>query len=198
MKALRQKVSEKNPDEFYFGMLSKKGPSTQGKKSTGTVNGDRGNQVLSTEAVRLLKTQDMGYVRTMRNKTQKEVSTLQAQLVGIRGSGKRVVFMDDVDEQMEMLDELEAAVEGSGDEDEDDEEEAETGAQNPEKKRLKKLQQKELRRLELRLDAAEERLKALTQAEEALDLQRAKMAKTSTVGGVTKAGVKYKIRERKR
>jgi U3 small nucleolar RNA-associated protein 11 len=48
------------------------------------------------------------------------------------------------------------------------------------------------------LDVARERLKALTQAEEALDLQRAKMAKSPTVRGVNKHGVKFKVRERKR
>ena len=41
-------------------------------------------------------------------------------------------------------------------------------------------------------------MKALTDAEEALELQRAKMAKSPTVGGVNKQGVKFKIRERKR
>ncbi|EDO03438.1 hypothetical protein SS1G_05919 [Sclerotinia sclerotiorum 1980 UF-70] len=77
LKALKQKVLEKNPDEFYFGMVNKKGPVKTGKKYTGTVNGDRGNQVLDQDAVRLFKTQDLGYVRTMRNKALKEVEELE-------------------------------------------------------------------------------------------------------------------------
>ena len=63
-------------------MMKKSGPTTQGKNSTGTLNGDRGNKVLSQEAVRLFKTQDLGYVRTMRNKTQKEVDSLKRRVVG--------------------------------------------------------------------------------------------------------------------
>ena len=68
---------DKNPDEFYFGMMSRKGPATMGKNRTGTVNGDRGNEVLSQTAARLFKTQDLGYVRTMRNKALKEVDELE-------------------------------------------------------------------------------------------------------------------------
>ncbi|KFY81433.1 hypothetical protein V500_11439 [Pseudogymnoascus sp. VKM F-4518 (FW-2643)] len=60
LKALRQKVLDKNPDEFYFGMVSQKGPTTSGKNSTGTLNGDKGNKVLDQDAVRLFKTQDLG------------------------------------------------------------------------------------------------------------------------------------------
>jgi U3 small nucleolar RNA-associated protein 11 len=49
-----------------------------------------------------------------------------------------------------------------------------------------------------RLEAAKARLKVLTDVEDALDLQRAKMAKLVTVGGINKHGVRFKIRERKR
>jgi U3 small nucleolar RNA-associated protein 11 len=60
------------------------------------------------------------------------------------------------------------------------------------------MQEKEADKLEAKLTVARERLKALTDAEEALELQRAKMAKLPTVGGVTKQGVKFKVRDRKR
>lgn len=186
LKALKQKVLDKNPDEFYFGMMSKKGPTT-GKKGTGTVNGDRGNAVLSQDAVRLFKTQDLGYVRTMRNKTQKEVDDLEKRVTGIRGHGKKIVFVEDEEEQQNR-------VEADIDMDED-EEEADVDL---EAKRLRKLQEKAADKLESKLTVAQERLKALAEAEEALDLQRAKMAKSPTVGGVNKNGVKFKVRERKR
>ena len=168
--------------------MSKKGPTT-GKKSTGTVNGDRGNAVLGQDAVRLFKTQDLGYVRTMRNKTQKEVDDLERKVTGIRGHGKKVVFVEGEEEQNERMGE-----DVDMDEEEDEDEEVEVDL---EAKKLRKLQQKEAEKLESRLTAARERLKALTEAEEALDLQRAKMAKSPTVGGVSN-GVKFKVRERKR
>jgi U3 small nucleolar RNA-associated protein 11 len=183
-------VLEKNPDEFYFGMLSQKGPTTTGKNRTGTINGDRGAQVLSQDAVRLYKTQDLGYVRTMRNKTTKEVETLKKQVVGIKGEGKRIVFVDDEDEQLQKLD-------GDQEDEEEDEDEM-ISEEDIQAKRLRKLKEREAEKLEARLEMAEQRLKALTEAEEALDLQRAKMAKSQTVGGVNKQGVKYKVRERKR
>jgi U3 small nucleolar RNA-associated protein 11 len=181
-------VLDKNPDEFYFGMMSRKGPATMGKNRTGTVNGDRGNEVLSQTAARLFKTQDLGYVRTMRNKALKEVDELEKRSKGIKGEGKKVIFVGDEEEQRQKLDN--ADMEGDEDEDQDED--------DKEARRLRKLQQKEADKLETRLTVARERLKALTEAEEALELQRAKMAKSPTVGGVTKQGIKFKVRERKR
>ena len=166
--------------------MSKKGPTT-GKHSTGTINGDRGNAVLGQDAVRLFKTQDLGYVRTMRNKTQKEVDDLERRVTGIRGHGRKTVFVDDEEEQ-------EGRMEANVDSDEDDE----PAVVDLEAKKLRKLQEKEADKLESRLTVTRERLKALAEAEEALDLQRAKMAKSPAAGGVNKNGVKFKVRERKR
>lgn len=108
--------------------------------------------------------------------------------MGIRGEGRKIVFVEDVEEQDERIGE-------DVDMDEDEDEEAEVDL---EAKKLRKLQEKETNKLESKLTVARERLKALSEAEEALDLQRAKMAKSPTVGGVNKNGVKFKVRERKR
>ncbi|KAG4443256.1 hypothetical protein IFR05_001299 [Cadophora sp. M221] len=194
LKALKQKVLDKNPDEFYFGMMSRKGPTTTGKNRTGTVNGDRGNEALSQEAVRLFKTQDLGYVRTMRNKALKDVEELERRAAGIKGAGRKVVFVDDEEEQRRKV---ESADMDMDDEDEDsDGEEVESG--DIEAKNFRKMQQKEADKLEIRLSTARERLDVLTETEQALELQRARMAKSPTVGGVTKKGVKFKVRQRKR
>jgi U3 small nucleolar RNA-associated protein 11 len=191
LKQLRQKALDRNPDEFYFGMMSRKGPSTS-KNSDGTIDGDRRNQVLSQEASRLYKTQDLGYVRTIRNKTAKEVEELQRRAMGIRGTGKKIIWADDEDDLREKLEEEENGNVEDAD-DEDREEEIDVDA-----RKLRKIQEKEAIKLEARLSIARERLKSLTEAEEALELQRAKMAKSPTIGGVNKHGVKYKVRERKR
>jgi U3 small nucleolar RNA-associated protein 11 len=178
-------------------MLSRKGPTTTGKNRTGTVDGDRGNKVLGQDVVRLYKTQDLGYVRTARNKVAKEVKELEKRAVGIRGRGRKVVFVEDVEEQEERL----LEVEGQGGEEMDmdeDEDEDEFPGEDLQAKKLRKLKEKEIEKLESKLDTARERLKALTEAEEALELQRARMAKTPTVGGINKQGVKFKVRERKR
>ena len=56
---LRQKAADRNKDEFYFSMNKER-----------TVGGvhvkDRGNVSMPMDMVKLLKTQDEGYVRTMR------------------------------------------------------------------------------------------------------------------------------------
>jgi U3 small nucleolar RNA-associated protein 11 len=157
-----------------------------GKNRTGTVNGDRGNEVLSQNAARLFKTQDLGYVRTMRNKALKEVEELEKRSKGIQGEGKKIIFVGDEEEQRRKLEDVDM------DEDEDEDEDDKAA------RRLRKMQEKEADKLESKLTVARERLKVLTDAEEALELQRAKMAKSPTVGGVTKQGVKFKVRERKR
>lgn len=162
-----------------------------GKNRTGTVDGDRGNQVLSQDAVRLFKTQDLGYVRTMRNKALKEVEELEKRTVGIKGQGKKVVFVDDEEEQRQKLQDV-----AMDEVDEEDDEDAEVDAET---KKFRKVQDKEADKLETRLSVARERLKALTEAEQALEIQRAKMSKSPTMGaGVNKHGVKFKVRDRKR
>ncbi|TVY46544.1 U3 small nucleolar RNA-associated protein [Lachnellula occidentalis] len=171
LKQLKQKVLDKNPDEFYFSMLSRSGPATRGKNRTGTVNGDRGNQVLSQEASRLFKTQDIGYIRTIRNQTTKEVAELEEQELELR--------VQEGEWEVEAEEEKEQGL-GFGEKD------------------LRKLQRREREKLENKLGVARERLSVLTEAEEALEMQRARMAKSPTVGGTNKSGVKFKVRERKR
>ncbi|KAL2063237.1 hypothetical protein VTL71DRAFT_5042 [Oculimacula yallundae] len=197
LKALKQKVLDKNPDEFYFGMMSRKGPATTGKNRTGTVNGDRGNEALSQEAVRLFKTQDLGYVRTMRNKALKDVEELERRAVGIKGAGKKVVFVDDEEEQRRKAGGADMDM-GMDDDGEASDGEEDTEPDDIETKNFRKMQQKEADKLETRLNMARERLDVLTETELALELQRARMAKSPMVGGVTKKGVKFKVRQRKR
>ncbi|KAG9235926.1 putative U3 small nucleolar RNA-associated protein 11 [Amylocarpus encephaloides] len=207
LKNLKQKVLEKNPDEFYFGMLSRQGPSTMGKNRTGTINGDRGNSVLSLEAVRLLKTQDVGYVRTVRNTARKDVQGLEQQLALIKSSPsnhptnideddwdrpktkvKKIVFAD-AEEMESKVQEAEGEL--------DDLEQDNTNI-TIEEKAIRKTQRLARVKVEHKLQVARERLKVLTETEQALELQRAGMAKTATVGGVTKKGVKFKVKDRKR
>lgn len=75
LKILSQKARDRNPDEFSFKMMSSK-VDKQGKKVA-----DRGNQSLSMEVVRLLKTQDAGYIRTMLQMARKEREDLEQRLI---------------------------------------------------------------------------------------------------------------------
>ena len=64
LKKLREKAAFRNKDEFYFGMI-------KGKTKDGVAIGDRGNEALSVDVVKLLKTQDVGYIRIQIAKDEK-------------------------------------------------------------------------------------------------------------------------------
>ncbi|KAK3354865.1 small-subunit processome [Neurospora tetraspora] len=228
LKSLRQKVAEKNEDEFYFGMMSRKGPGSaithDGKKRnfTGTVEGDRGNKAMDVETVRLLKTQDLGYLRTMRNVAAKEVRELMERVILAGGADldddsdddeddfedfdedmggsknkkksssgrtvpKKIVFFDAAEEREQKLQEA------------DDQEMQDFDSEEDEKKaKVQDRKARNLARLQNRLKQAKKKLKALTDAEQELEITQAKMAKTRTSGGITKSGRRIKVKERKR
>ncbi|EIM92248.1 u3 small nucleolar RNA-associated protein 11 [Stereum hirsutum FP-91666 SS1] len=70
---LRQKASERNKDEFYFGM--------NGKRTEGGVHvQDRGNAALPADMVKVLKSQDENYIRMVRTAGLKKIEKLKSQL----------------------------------------------------------------------------------------------------------------------
>ncbi|KIW09048.1 uncharacterized protein PV09_00939 [Verruconis gallopava] len=218
LKILKEKAALANPDEFSFRMIS-----------TRTINGqriaDRGNKALSTDVVRILKTQDVGYVRVMLQKTRREREKLESEIqISTEGRivplktgtengadeledededaerrAKKVVFVNSVDEQNEIL---------NFDDEEKDKEtslvskrlsrselekkcQAEIAARRATRKRA---QQHEVRKA--LLEAVRKKEEKLMLAEQELVLQRAKMS--NLVGGINKHGLKFRIRERKR
>ncbi|KAI1029026.1 hypothetical protein LB505_009258 [Fusarium chuoi] len=220
LKNLKDKAAERNEDEFYFGMMSRKGPGSRiqdGKRWSGMVEGDRGNKAMDVETVRLLKTQDIGYIRTMRQVVAKEVARLEEQVVLTRGFDKldedendedegsdsefdfatapsrpkaprKIVFMDDEEQREETILDLE----------DDEADKTFEGFDDDKKKEEDFERAKALRRLRRQLENARKKLKALTDAEGELEIQRAKMAKTATSGGTTRKGKKIMVRTRKR
>jgi U3 small nucleolar RNA-associated protein 11 len=77
---------------------------------------DRGNVALSTDVVKLLKTQDAGYIRTMLQVTRKEREELEQRLIleeqgearalkdGQKAKkGKHRVFVENEEEQEELV-----------------------------------------------------------------------------------------------
>ncbi|KAJ6575347.1 small-subunit processome [Mycena capillaripes] len=73
---LKQKVAERNKDEFYFSM------SKQASKG-GVHIADRGNVALPQDIVKVLKTQDENYVRTMRTAGLKKIDKIKGQLTAM-------------------------------------------------------------------------------------------------------------------
>ncbi|KAL2823421.1 small-subunit processome [Aspergillus cavernicola] len=104
IKRLEEKVRDRNPDEFAFGMMSshtqKKGKHGTGMRDSATARG------LTHEAIQLLKTQDAGYLRTVGERVRRQ--------------------MDKVDEEVRVQEGMRAVLDGGDErkgEDEDDEDE---------------------------------------------------------------------------
>lgn len=93
LKLLKKRAEERNPDEYYHQMTR-----TQLNEDANKVRTNMG-QALSNDAVKLLKTQDSGYVRTQIAQEQHNIERLQNELI-FGGTGKHTVFVDDVEEGM--------------------------------------------------------------------------------------------------
>ncbi|RFU73630.1 u3 small nucleolar rna-associated 11 [Trichoderma arundinaceum] len=213
LKSLREKAADRNEDEFYFGMMSRKGPGAKikvGRSWNGRVEGDRGNNTgLDTDTVRLLKTQDLAYVRTMKQVAVKELARLEEQVVLTKGldqldeedddddddfddfndgasrrrsnsnAPRKIVFMDDEAQRDEVL-----------------QDEGETTKREDQDKAFERAEN--LRGLKRKLEHSRKKVKSLMTAESKLEVQQAKMAKTATSGGSTRRGKKIMVRQRKR
>ena len=197
-------------------MLSS-GKSAQGKHGKG-----EGEAKLGVDAVKLLKTQDAGYLRTVGQKGRRELEELNKEAVmqnavGTKDgeTGRKIVFLENgVSEEMKngetLVEDVQGRKEGSDEEDgEDDELSTQMTDKGLTRKELlaardalAKARHERKRRKRLgevraaKLNALKKRQKEIMAAAEQLDLQRAKMAKT--IGGVNRDGVRFKIRERKR
>lgn len=75
---------------------------------------DRGNPVLSHDAVKLLKTQDAGYLKTMAQATRKKRERLEEEILvqeGVKGlegqDGRRhLIFVENKEEQKNVIEKL--------------------------------------------------------------------------------------------
>ena len=193
---------------------------------------DRGNQVLSQDAVKLLKTQDAGYLKTMAQQTRRAREKLEKAFILREGKGVEVraqehgdrdgaktIFVDSELEQQVfdipkstpkqgLLHEGSETPELEDEENQVQSEEAVTAKPKPRRqieaeenalrqsRILRKRRKRDEETQSSRLKALRSREKDLLAAERELELQRAKIS--NSVGGVNKAGIKWKIRQRKR
>ncbi|KAL4939493.1 hypothetical protein BDV06DRAFT_198823 [Aspergillus oleicola] len=78
IKRLEEKARDRNPDEFAFGMMSShsgaKGKHGTGMRDSATAQG------LSHDAVKLLKTQDAGYLRTVGERVRRAMEKVQEEV----------------------------------------------------------------------------------------------------------------------
>lgn len=90
---MREKIANKNPDEFYFGMHNSRVDNHGSGKSSGRhVKTDQARQKeleekgLGIDAVRIMKDQDLAYVRMQRVMDGKKIERLQSSLHYLEGN----------------------------------------------------------------------------------------------------------------
>ena len=191
--------------------------------------------MLDQDVVKLLKTQDAGYVATMLQKTKRSQARLEQDFVLIDGkgvgllsaissqrNGSHVIFVDNTEQQRQYRPENETASQrdstkrvkdpSTNMEEYDSDglpcirlpQEPSVASRAGECDELASKQDNVLRKYrKKKQDARKSKLatmnareKDLIKAKNELDIQRAKMS--NTVGGSTRVGVKWKVRERKK
>lgn len=190
IKALQEKADERNEDEFYFAMVNaqSKGGVRVAKRAEGNSGGTK---ALNADVVKLMKTQDAAYLRTMLQQTKREREKVAEDVItanvgvpsAVKDTGRRRLFGDDEEDITPVVHSTHSPIlseQESGSEDEKEMQPAD---------RLLAAKRRKLRRLE-------EREQDLSTALQEVEQQQARMA--GTVGGMNKNGVKFKVRQRKR
>lgn len=91
IKAMQQRAAMRNPDEFYFGMH--KSSVVDGKHRRKMEFDDTAQ--LDAETIRIMKDQDVKYIRMQRQKDAKKVEKLQASLHHVGSTkNKHTIFVE--------------------------------------------------------------------------------------------------------
>lgn len=85
---LRAKANQANEDEFDYGMIRNK------SKDGVLIKRRETSQALSNDAVKLLKTQDEGYIHTLENQQRRKLERAKENII-LPSQGRRTVFVDD-------------------------------------------------------------------------------------------------------
>lgn len=92
---LRQKAAMRNPDEFYFGMKNSEIHQGRHRKLEAARQKERIAEI-GAEAVKLMKSQDLSYVRMQTMKDKKKIERLQASLHHLGDNPASLEDADDV------------------------------------------------------------------------------------------------------
>jgi U3 small nucleolar RNA-associated protein 11 len=217
--ALKQKASERNEDEFYFGMMNSTTKGGIKRSQRGEENSGGGGKSLSVDVVKLMKTQDQGYLQTMLQRTKNEIARLEQEVtMGTHGvkltkGPTHGTFAEDgqlemdlpelvgdefddedddlgsLDADLNMEDDLSDTVEETAQKSDDED-------LTPEEREVKERKRHALDVKRRKLAALRDQEEKLASALNGVEHQRAKM--NNTIGGVNKKGVQFRQRERKR
>lgn len=100
LKILRGKAKERNPDEYYHAMTSKK-VDAKGLLHTSR-RGEDEDATLNMDQVKLLKTQDSNYVRTLRQMEKSKMERKSKELL-FESNGKHTIFTEDRQEMEDFV-----------------------------------------------------------------------------------------------
>jgi U3 small nucleolar RNA-associated protein 11 len=110
---LKAKAADRNEDEFYFGMMNSTTKNGIKVAKRGADNAGGGGKSLSMDVVKLMKTQDVAYLRTVLQSTRKEIARLEQEVVaGDKGvkvdavsASRKTVFPEEGESEPEMASE---------------------------------------------------------------------------------------------
>lgn len=94
LKAIQRKADMKNPDEFYFGMRNAAVKAGKHQKTDEARGKELADQI-GPEAVRIMKDQDLSYVRMQKQKDSKKAQKLKEALhfIGKEKKAKHTIFV---------------------------------------------------------------------------------------------------------
>eukprot|EP00743_Colponemidia_sp_Colp-15_P004740 GILK01005105.1.p1 GENE.GILK01005105.1~~GILK01005105.1.p1 ORF type:complete len:248 (-),score=58.02 GILK01005105.1:140-883(-) len=97
IKLLQEKAFFRNPDEFYFKMAK-----TKTKDGVHRIGGE--DDKYTPELLKLMKTQDLGYVMLKKTAESKKLDKLRAnlQMLDAPSVNKQTIFLDEVEEAREF------------------------------------------------------------------------------------------------
>ncbi|KAK6340306.1 hypothetical protein TWF730_002069 [Orbilia blumenaviensis] len=199
LKILKSKASERNPDEFYFGMINAQ------TRDGGVFVKERGaggndSRVLGMDTVRGLKMQDKAYLRVMGDVERRKRERLEEELVFVGvdgadsgvGGGKKKVF----DEDGNVIKPAKSKKKLVDEDDMDWEDEEDESSSKPSKAEQKaaKARMAKYKELEARMKREAE----LRGLERELDAQREFMGKSAPRMGLTRTGKRWFNNARKK
>ena len=92
LKRLSEKASERNPDEFYFGMVNE-------RTKDGVAIADRpGSKSLGVKEIKPLKMQDGAYLRTMRSIERRRIEKLREVVSSAPVKNGKILFAENEEE----------------------------------------------------------------------------------------------------
>ncbi|KAF7717187.1 Uncharacterized protein PECH_004040 [Penicillium ucsense] len=121
LKRLQEKAKDRNPEEFYFGMVGKKN-AQQGKhgRGVGVSRDSAAARGLSHDAIKLLKTQDQNYLRTVGERIRRQIERLEHDVQLQEGMNKALGVKSKKNDQDGNADDVDDLADFDGFDDMDD------------------------------------------------------------------------------